>query len=315
MRSAAIILLYLAATLLLAAALAPLLFWGARAIEPFALSNGWLSYTPIGKEIQIAGPLAFLTVPFDKFFNRSVLIAALLLIWPAARALEVRNWAGLGLQPNRYRWQDLGGGFVVALASMVVLGGILLATGVYRIKGELPLGRLGGVLITAAVVALLEEGLFRGGIQGSLKRSLPAWAAIAFSAAIYSLVHFLKAPDTGVETAVHWYSGFALVPLLFSQFTNPALLLAGFSTLFMVGLVLGWATLRTRSLWLAIGLHAGWIVGTMGFAKLTKRKLRDTWPWVGDDLAVGLAPLAAVLVTWGVVAFLTRHVDRSKQDR
>ena len=162
---------------------------------------------------------------------------------------------------------------------MALLGAALIFTGVYRFKGELPWGSLGKIALTAGVVSLLEEALFRGAIFGLLRQSLTNVWALFFTSALFSFVHFL-APDEAAANPpnVHFLSGFALIPQLFHQFHQPLLVLAGFTTLFLVGWILGYTVWQTRSLWMAIGLHAGWIFGTMGFSKFTKRLRKDTLP-------------------------------------
>ena len=116
------------------------------------------------------------------------------------------------------------------------------------------------------------------------------------SAGIFSIVHFLKAPDQTTPT-VHWYSGFVSLAHSFDQFRDPLLVLAGFTTLFVIGVVLAQARLGTRSLWAPIGLHAGWIMGSMVFAKIARREL-IALPWIGKNLMVGLVPLAICLLSW-----------------
>ena len=119
------------------------------------------------------------------------------------------------------------------------------------------------------------------------------WAVIS-SAALYSIVHFIKPPEDVVEMkSVSWFSGFVLIPHAFWQFTDPMLLLGGFSTLFVLGLILGYAAVKTESLWLPIGIHAGMILGKFGFSKITVRR-EDALPWFGRDIQVGLGSLLAL---------------------
>src|SRR5439155_47990 len=80
---------------------------------------------------------------------------------------------------------------------------------------------------------------------------------IFVTSALFSIVHFLKAPMR-TSTIVTWSSGFNSIAHSFSQFANPMLVAAGFTTLFLIGWILADARVRTRSLWLAIGLRAGW---------------------------------------------------------
>jgi len=125
-----------------------------------------------------------------------------------------------------------------------------------------------------------------------------------FTSALFSILHFLK-PETAEPHTIHWFSGFALIPGAFAQFNDPWLVMGGFTTLFCIGWILGYSRLKTRSLWVAIGLHAGWVFGIMSFSKATRRlmKAEETLPWFGGDLKVGLGSVAVVLLTglfvWG----------------
>ena len=157
-------------------------------------------------------------------------------------------------------------------------------------------------------MAFLEEGLFRAGILGLFRRTLPAAAAIAISAAVFSSVHFLK-PDDAVQIAqVTWLSGFELVPHVFHKFGEPMELLSGFTTILVLGLMLADVTVRTRSIWMAIGLHAGIVFVKMSFSKLTKRD-EVHLPWIGEELQLGLVPVGMLLLAWLATRLWLRYVD------
>ncbi|MEI6349615.1 MAG: CPBP family intramembrane glutamic endopeptidase [Verrucomicrobiota bacterium] len=278
------IIFYLIATLVLGALLAAPLYWGGQWIA----SHGFLSWLA--------------EVEFRKFFHRGLLIAAIALLCPTARWVRVPNVRALGLEPNSRRWSDLGVGFAASFVMMAVLGAVLLSLGVVKMRGHFHWGDLGQIAVSAIVVSILEEWLFRGAILGLLNRAMNSRGALLASSALFSILHFLK-PDEAATAAqsVGWLSGFALIPGAFAQFKDPLLVLSGFTTLFCVGWILGWARLKTRSLWMSIGLHAGWVLGIMGFAKITKRLMKDTLPWFGENLQVGLGSVIVVLITGGVV--------------
>jgi hypothetical protein len=109
-------------------------------------------------------------------------------------------------------------------------------------------------------------------------------------------VHFLKAPEQ-TSTSVGWTSGFISLAHSFDQFTEPMLVLAGFTILFVIGVILAVARLRTQSLWLPIGLHAGWILASGAFNKIAHREI-VALPWLGKSLLVGVVPLCVCLVSW-----------------
>ncbi|MEM7148023.1 MAG: hypothetical protein AAF591_23170, partial [Verrucomicrobiota bacterium] len=64
---------------------------------------------------------------FQRFFNRAMLVSALVCIWPLIRALrEGGNWEGLGLRRDEYRWVHLVGGFLLAGGLLMLMGLVFL---------------------------------------------------------------------------------------------------------------------------------------------------------------------------------------------
>ncbi|MES2707241.1 MAG: CPBP family intramembrane glutamic endopeptidase [Verrucomicrobiota bacterium] len=104
-------------------------------------------------------------------------------------------------------------------------------------------------------------------------------------------------------------SGFAMTTVIFQRNARPALFISEFLTLFAIGLILAVARVRTASLWMPVGLHAGWIfVNTLYMGStLTTRALRDgkfnlgtgenAIPLIGTQLKIGLVPLGVLVIT------------------
>jgi membrane protease YdiL (CAAX protease family) len=104
-------------------------------------------------------------------------------------------------------------------------------------------------------------------------------------------------------------SGLAMTAEIFQRNARPALFFSEFLTLFAIGLILAVARLRTASLALPIGLHAGWIfINTLYMGStLTTRELRrgafnlggsqEGIPLIGQQLKIGLIPLGVLLLT------------------
>ena len=278
MKDAARLLAYFAATILFGAIVAPLLFWAAQGLA----ARGIL--TVLAK------------FEFESFFHRALILGALAFLWPFLRWLRVKGRRDLRLEPNPHWLRDATAGFVLSALPVVLCEIFLVQRGVYSMKPGQPWDEFLAVLPSAVVVPLIEEPLFRGLFLGVLLRGFRAWPANLISAAIFSIVHFLKAPDETVTT-VHWYSGFESLAHSFDQFREPMLVLAGFTTLFVIGVILAHARLRTRSLWAPIGLHTGWVLASMAFGKIARREI-VAMPWLGKNLLVGLVPLAICLLSW-----------------
>jgi membrane protease YdiL (CAAX protease family) len=277
---------YLSGVLFFGALLAPPLFWGGQALAD-------------------AGVLPVLRkYAFQKYFNRSVLVAAVALLWPLVRSLGLRGWRPPAFRRDPLRGARLRTGFGLGLGAMVLLGAALWTAGVYRFQGWPAAPAVASVAASAVVVSLLEEALFRGALTGLLARGMGPGRALWTASGLFALVHFLK-PDPAVRVpVVGWLSGFELVPHSFHQFAKPVLFLGGFGTLLTLGLVLGLAAQRTGSLWMSIGLHAGVVLGKGVFLK--SFGLVAEWrPWAGPELQVGLAPVCVLLLAGGAVWRLT----------
>jgi len=251
MKTGRAIALYAAAVFALSAVLAPWLFW---AVHTF---GDW---------------------PFRRVFDRVILGVALVGLWPLLRAAGIRSWREVGFVPDLFRLRQLGVGLLVGIISYGA-GSLWLAPSL-RAGGN-PWNLL-GFAFTGIVVALLEETFFRGGLQNIFQRRMPAWLAVLLVSGVYSAVHFLKPSGAHIAgDAVRWNSGFEyLGGVAACSFQEPGVWRSVVS-LWLAGIVLGWAFARTQALWLSVGLHAGWVFALKTLAWLGAGSLVDkvlVWP-------------------------------------
>ncbi len=284
---------YLAATLLFGALAAPALFWSAQALA--------------GR-----GVLPFLAnFDFETFFHRALLVSAVVFLWPLVRSLRIHGWkTGLDLAKNQHAVRDTCAGIFLSAVPLLVCGAFVIYFGIYDLRDPIRWPALGSVLAASIAVPLIEESFFRGLILGVLLRESRKTFAIGFTSALFSILHFLKAPDH-TSTDVTWTSGFASIAHAFAQFAQPMMLLAGFTTLFLIGWILADARIRTRSLWLSIGLHGGWIFANGAFNKIAHREM-VILPWLGRNLLVGLVPLGVGMMTWALMRVWLSYAPASK---
>jgi membrane protease YdiL (CAAX protease family) len=295
-----LLLLYLVVVLITGAILAPLLYHGGQWYlgmeKSFRLHQtpvlGWL-----GDKLRNA--------EFARYFNRAFLVAALVWLIPFSKAAGVTR-QDLGLVKNPLRWKDALVGFVLAAGLLLAMGVVFVSVGRFTAN---PKASVGDLLVAASIaavaVALLEEFFFRGALFGFLLRSMRTWSALIFLSAFFAILHLLQPPE-GLEVPIPTYgSGFWMVGQILGRFGNVDFFLAEFCTLFVVGFILAWARLRTQSLWLSIGLHAGWVFGVKMFSGMTRTMKRvrpeDFMPWIGKDLKSGLAPLLILAFTGALV--------------
>lgn len=243
--------IYIVAVFFGGALLAPWLYWLA---QHFA---------------QLVPKLA--NAPFHRFMDRSFLILALAGVWPLLRALGAKSPRETGLVPPYGQSKKLFGGLLLGFISLAVVAGIALLSGGRGLAAGASAGKIAGTILgaagTAAVVATLEEILFRGGVFGGLRRMFYWPLALVLSSLVYALVHFLQRAD--LTGAIAWHSGLELLPRMLGGFANVHALVPGFFSLTLAGVLLGLAYQRTGNLYFSIGLHAGWIFWLKIFGAFT----------------------------------------------
>jgi membrane protease YdiL (CAAX protease family) len=244
--------------------------------------------------------------PFSRFVLRAILGLAAVLLWPLLRGCGMGSAREIGLAKGGRPARNAATGFVIGFGSLACAAGLAVVCGgrtahLSRSGGEMVFALLGATA-TAVVVAVIEELIFRGALFGILRK---AWAwpgALAASSAVYAAVHFLQKPDA--PQSVDWLSGIRMLPELFRI---PAEGLApAFFTLLLAGAILALVYQRTGSLFMSMGLHAGWIFWLAAY-RLVTRETPDAARaiWGSDKLIdgwVAFLMLALVLgVVWGSV--------------
>lgn len=205
------------------------------------------------------------------------------------RVVDGRAPAALGIGISRETAVHVGLGFAIGVAALVIAAGAMAASGSLR-YGAAPGSGGGWTAVVAsqaglfAVAALAEEAMFRGYAFQVLARKAGPAVATAVTATLFAAAHGAN-PDV---------SAFALV------------------NIFLAGVLLAVAYVRTLSLWFATALHLGWNWGMATLFDLPVSGIRtfDTplyepviggpdW-WSGG----GFGPEGGLVGTLGFVAAL-----------
>lgn len=163
----------------------------------------------------------------------ALLVALLLLAYKLAiRRLGVTKHDDLPLDGKALR--DLALGVLGGAALISTCVGLAAIAGVYRIESA------GGfsdwaqiIFVTGVYAGFFEELLMRGILLRWIEEVAGSWIALAISALVFGFLH-----STNDNATV--FSSLAIA--------------------IEAGILLGGAYMVTRSLWLAVGLHAGWNV-------------------------------------------------------
>ncbi len=264
----------------------------------YELVRGWIE---AGYMVEIAH------YRFPKYLNRAVLVVALVGLYPFLRSLGLSSWQSLGIEPNPNRWRHLGLGLSIGACGLALGASAMLWDGAVTWKDYSRWRWLPEAMGAAAAVSIIEELLFRVAIFGALRQHLTWERALAFLSIFFAAVHFIR-PHSSVKAfdgEVSWFTGFTVLKASFWQFGEPALLVGGLLTLTLVGALLGYTVVRTKSAYLAIGLHAGWVFVLKLFGLATKR-VEDPGLWFGRDLITGLGPVMVLVLTSLLVVWLLR---------
>ena len=225
------------------------------------------------------------------------LFLAVFLGWGLGKFFEDLPFKALGAAFTKYWLKDL------LLGLLIGIGSISFAVLVAIIFGDLrfqfnPGAGSSAILITLIVSAVvfisgaaLEEALFRGYILQTFARAKLAWLAIILTSVFFASVH-LGNPNASYFSTIN--TGLA-------------------------GIWLGIAYLKTRTLWLAFGLHFSWnwIMGAIfgievsGLTDITTAPLLkelDSGPkWItGGDYGLegGIACTIALIASIALIWFL-----------
>jgi uncharacterized protein len=207
---------------------------------PYGLRSGWriLLYIVLtlvmamglGMVWSLTGQAATLAANFA-----ILLAASLAASWVMVAGIERRTVAALGLQlaPSAARESALGLALGAgALAAAVVLIAVAGMARWVADEGTVPdyAAVLAATLVFFAVAAAFEEVVFRGYPFQVLVQGIGVWPAVLLSSVAFALAH-------RGNQHVDWIA---------------------LANIFLAGVMLAVAYLRTRSLWFATGIHLGW---------------------------------------------------------
>jgi uncharacterized protein len=193
----------------------------------------------LGIPVTLLYPLS--TANLDQLLLVSTIIgfpAITISVYLARRYLDRRSFASLGLYINPQVLRDLGFGFGLAALMMGLIfvahlsAGWLILDGFAWHNGS-ALNVLLMILLWLFIfilVGVYEELLVRGYWLQNLAEGISLFWAVLISSALFAVLH-LNNPNASLVSAIG---------------------------LLAAGIFLAYSFLRTRSLWMPIGLHIGW---------------------------------------------------------
>ena len=270
----------------------------------FAIAADWL----VG---QFPGAERY---PFSRIFNRTFMISGIVLFFVCRRLLRIGSLSELGFVSLSQGGGDLLRGWSLAVASLAAL---LLAMSVaevfepyFRLSFFRSLSRFFSALLSGVFTGLLEEIFFRGILFKGLLQDGRLFRAFVLSSLFYSALHFVRPGEAYFVDGFDPLAGTRHLFYTFTPFLEPLKILPGMFGLFLLGMVLSYAFLRTGNLYLAIGLHAGWIFGLKS-VRVFGDYTRDDLGWLfgssDPKIVSGVATWIGIASVLVLVHWLTRN--------
>jgi membrane protease YdiL (CAAX protease family) len=201
---------------------------------------------------------------FGKVMRRILMLVTLIVFVFFGRSLKIATLisSAIRLRPGFFR-QFLFG-FLMAGISLLIYYSLAILFGAWIIHADynsagIIVSKIIEYVLLGCLIGFIEEAFFRGFVLQSFMESMSLPVAVCACSLMYSLLHFFRA-DVHVATGFQAFVGFTTIiqffkPLVF-QFIRHLPSIVG---LFLVGAVLSYAFIQTKSLYLSIGLHSGWV--------------------------------------------------------
>lgn len=270
----------------------------------FAIAADWVAARLPGVE----------RFPFSRIFNRTFMFSGIVLFFLCRPLLKIGNLAELGFVSLGRGGGDLLRGWSLAVGSLAAL---LLAMSVahvfepyLRLSLSRSLSRSFSALLSGVFAGTLEEIFFRGILFKGLLQNGRLVRAVVLSSLFYSALHFVKPGEAYFVDGLDPLAGFRHLSYTFTPFLEPLNILPGMFGLFLLGVVLSYAFFRTGNLYLAIGLHAGWIFGLKSvrvFGDYTRDSLGWLFGSADPKIVSGVAAWIGIISVLLLVHWLTRN--------
>jgi hypothetical protein len=254
---------------------------------------------------------------FSKIFNRTFMIAGILLFFLCRRLLGISKPADLGLTRLSDGGRNIAVGWLLAVGSMAALATVMtlfsVFTPFFRLSLAESISRSASALSAGIFAGLLEEVFFRGILFKGLFEQGRVRAYLGANL-FYSALHFVKPGEANFMDVFDPLAGFHHLASTFTPFLEPLPLLPGIFGLFLFGAVLSFAFTRTANLYLAIGLHAGWVFGLKSLRVFGDFR-RDDLGWMFGATEPKIVSGVFTWVGIGLVAVAIHHLTRHRSRR
>lgn len=204
----------------------------------------------------------FRTIEFISVLNRVVLVSGGLTGWWLYKRMQMHRMGDLGMVPFSAHQRGLMLLAWVTGIMMVFLWGVCAA----KFGAQLAFSRAGstwGAAVEAVlagwIVACIEELYFRGLVAGIVHRIASVDTTALLVGLFFSLVHFAEPEPFLAVAHAKWDTGLSMIPHVFTVHDVLHGRICMMGSLFFLGCGLVYLRYAYDSIWVPIGMHAGWV--------------------------------------------------------
>lgn len=252
--------------------------------------------------------------PFPRIFDRVVMVTLALAIWWESKELGLIRRLQAGFAKPLAGMPAAFYGVATGAAAMALLWVLAWLMALPSAQGQvLPLLIAFALnLIPALTIAVIEEGFFRAFLLDGMAEDFGPRIGLVGSSAIYAAAHLVRSPARFELSTFHPLAGLQNLVASLGQLGHPMVAAPGLLGLFLLGLLLGKAFVKTGRVYFSIGLHAILIVGAKTWRKFAPGA-QSAPGWLSG---YGRPPLisgaAAWLITLGLLIVMRRLTRRHR---
>jgi membrane protease YdiL (CAAX protease family) len=206
--------------------------------------------------------------PYSRVFDRVAMVCVLAFLLLLRRHFSLKDAIdALRAEHRMQALKHIGVGICITLGSVSLAVPLLIYWTGEVIWNPEPaatiLKKVFKIFSAALLISAIEECFFRVILLNKFLKHMSSALAVFCCSLVYASVHFIAPIKSWRYETFSWDVGFTYMGQVAGQFLHPTVPSSMFG-LMLVGVVLGWVMLRYRSLYLCMGMHAGWVIGVKG---------------------------------------------------
>lgn len=264
-----------------------------------------------------AAPLLFKVLPFEyeRIMNRLIVGLALITLYVMYIRGHERDLILFGFRGgDRSKW--FASGLIFGLATVVFIVLLEIWLGARQFHENFSKSgaavSMARAFSTGLAVGVFEEWFFRGFLLKSFRRGLSLGWAVFWMNFLYSLSHFIEVGNLKGGAQASFMNSLKLMLGFFSRFQEPFPASLAFIGLVIFGYLLTGPLLKTGSLYMSMGIHAGVVTALKTHNKLIQPLGGPAWFFGDDKYYNGVLGWLCLLLSWFVLTKIIHHLDWGK---